>query len=243
MCVCLIFLALPARVYFLHLNSKLARPQLPSPLTVLVVDDHTILREGLKNIIGHSNEFIVTAEADNGQTAIQRVRESDFDVVLLDISLPDRDGIDVLQQIKKEFPRLPVLILSLHPESQYAVRALRSGAAGYINKKCVPNELLEAMRTAVAGSKYITALVAQELAQSLTKNKSGDLHAALSNREYQTLIMIGAGQTVTEIAQQLSLSVKTISMYRSRLLLKMSLRNNAELTHYALRHQLVPDLP
>lgn len=164
-------------------------------------------------------------------------------MVLLDISLPDRDGIDVLQQIKKEFPRLPVLILSLHPESQYAVRALRSGAAGYINKKCVPNELLEAMRTAVAGSKYITALVAQELAQSLTKNKSGDLHAALSNREYQTLIMIGAGQTVTEIAQQLSLSVKTISMYRSRLLLKMSLRNNAELTHYALRHQLVPDLP
>jgi DNA-binding NarL/FixJ family response regulator len=208
-----------------------------------VVDDHTIFREGLKKIIGHSNEFIVTEEADSGKAAIQRVRDADFDVVLLDISLSDRDGIDVLTQIKKEFPSLPVLILSLYPESQYAIRALRTGAAGYLNKKCTPNELLEAMRTVATGLKYITAAVAQELAQSLTKNKFGDLHAALSNREYQTLIMIGAGQTVTEIAEHLSLSVKTISMYRSRLLLKMSLRNNAELTHYALRHQLVPDLP
>ena len=216
---------------------------MPSPLTVLVVDDHTIFREGLKKIIGHSNEFIVTEEADSGKAAIQRVRDADFDVVLLDISLSDRDGIDVLTQIKKEFPSLPVLILSLYPESQYAIRALRTGAAGYLNKKCTPNELLEAMRTVATGLKYITAAVAQELAQSLTKNKFGDLHAALSNREYQTLIMIGAGQTVTEIAEHLSLSVKTISMYRSRLLLKMSLRNNAELTHYALRHQLVPDLP
>jgi DNA-binding NarL/FixJ family response regulator len=208
-----------------------------------VVDDHTIFREGLKKIIGHSNEFIVTEEADSGKAAIQRVRDADFDVVLLDISLSDRDGIDVLTQIKKEFSSLPVLILSLYPESQYAIRALRTGAAGYLNKKCTPDELLEAMRTVATGLKYITAAVAQELAQSLTKNKFGDLHAALSNREYQTLIMIGAGQTVTEIAEHLSLSVKTISMYRSRLLLKMSLRNNAELTHYALRHQLVPDLP
>ena len=225
------------------MTSKPLGPQPPSPLNVLVVDDHTILREGLKKIIDHSNEFIVTAEADNGQAAIQRVRDSNFDVVLLDISLPDRDGIDVLEQIKKECPYLPVLILSLHPESHYAIRALRAGAAGYLNKKSTPDELLEAMRTAVTGLKYITAAVAQELAQSLTKKTFGDLHAALSNREYQTLIMIGAGQTVTEIARQLSLSVKTISMYRSRLLLKMSLRNNAELTHYALRHQLVPDLP
>lgn len=217
--------------------------RLASPLTVLVVDDHTILREGLKKIICNSNEFIVTAEADSGQAAIQRVRDADFDVVLLDISLPDRDGIDILVQIKKEFPCLPVLILSLHSESLYAIRTLRAGAAGYLNKKCTPDELLEAMRTVVTGLKYITASVAQELAKSLTKNIREDLHDTLSNREYQTLIMIGAGQTVTEIAQQLSLSVKTISMYRSRLLLKMSLRNNAELTHYALRHQLVPELP
>jgi two-component system invasion response regulator UvrY len=212
-----------------------------SPLTVLVVDDHTILREGLKKIIDHSNEFIVIAEADSGQTAIQRVRDTNVDIVLLDISLPDKNGIDILTQIKKEASCLPVLILSLYPENQYAIRALRAGAAGYLNKKSTAEELLEAMRTAVTGLKYITASVAQELAQSLTKNKFGDLHAALSNREYQTLIMIGAGQTVTEIARHLSLSVKTISMYRSRLLLKMSLRNNAELTHYALRHQLVPD--
>jgi len=214
-----------------------------SLLTVLIVDDHTILREGLKKIISHSDEFIVAAEADSGLLAIQRIRDTEFDIVLLDISLPDKNGIDVLTQIKKEFPLLPVLILSLFPESHYAIRSLRAGAAGYLNKKCKPEELLEAMRTAVTGLKYITASVAQELAKSLIKNKFDDLHAALSNREYQTLIMIGAGQTVTEIAQQLSLSVKTISMYRSRLLLKMSLRNNAELTHYALRHQLVPDLP
>jgi len=212
-------------------------------LKILLVDDHTILREGLKEIISHSDEFIVTAEADSGLLAIQRIRDTEFDLVLLDISLPDKDGIEVLQQVKKEFPYLPVLILSLHPESHYAIRALRAGAAGYLNKKCTSDELLEAMRTAVTGLKYITSSVAQELAQSLTKNKFDDLHAALSNREYQTLIMIGAGQTVTEIAERLSLSVKTISMYRSRLLLKMSLRNNAELTHYALRHQLVPDLP
>jgi DNA-binding NarL/FixJ family response regulator len=129
-----------------------------------VVDDHTIFREGLKKIIGHSNEFIVTEEADSGKAAIQRVRDADFDVVLLDISLSDRDGIDVLTQIKKEFPSLPVLILSLYPESQYAIRALRTGAAGYLNKKCTPNELLEAMRTVATGLKYITAAVAQELA-------------------------------------------------------------------------------
>jgi len=214
-----------------------------APVKVLLVDDHTILREGLKKIFSHSDEFIVTAEADSGLLAIQRIRDTEFGLVLLDISLPDKDGIEVLQQVKKEFPHLAVLMLSLHPESHYAIRSLRAGAAGYLNKKCTPDELLEAMRTAATGLKYITSSVAQELAQSLTKNKFDDPHATLSNREYQTLIMIGAGQTVTEIAERLSLSVKTVSMYRSRLLLKMSLRNNAELTHYALRHQLVPDLP
>lgn len=210
--------------------------------TVLIADDHFILREGLKQVIGSTGEFIVSAEAETGQHTIQHVRDKHFDLVMLDISLPDRNGIDVLKQIKKEAPSLPVLILSLHPEDHYAMRALRAGAAGYVHKKSSPEELLEAMRIAVSGLKYITSSLAQELAQYLSKNRLPVRHAELSDREFQTLVMIGAGKTVTEIANKLSLSVKTISMYRSRLLQKMSLRNNAELTHYALRHELVTDL-
>ena len=210
--------------------------------TVLIADDHFILREGLKQVIGSTGEFIVSAEAETGQHTIQHVRDKHFDLVMLDISLPDRNGIDILKQIKKEAPSLPVLILSLHPEDHYAMRALRAGAAGYVHKKSTPAELLEAMRIAVSGLKYITSSLAQELAQYLSKNRLPVRHAELSDREFQTLVMIGAGKTVTEIANKLSLSVKTISMYRSRLLQKMSLRNNAELTHYALRHELVTDL-
>jgi two-component system invasion response regulator UvrY len=210
---------------------------------VLIADDHAIVREGLKKIICESGQFTVNADVDSGLLAIQRVREAPYDLVLLDISLPDKNGIEVLRQIKKEFPCLPVLIISLHPESHYAMRALQAGASGYVNKKSTSTELLDAMRIAVSGLKFITPSLAQELAHSVNKDSLRAPHAALSDREYQTLIMIGAGKTVTEIAQKLSLSVKTISMYRSRLLQKMSLRNNAELTHYALRNQLVPDLP
>jgi len=210
---------------------------------VLIVDDHSIVREGLKKIIGDSGQFNVSADVDSGLLAIQRVRDTAIDLVLLDISLPDKNGIDVLKQMKKEYPCLPVLILSLHPETHYAMRALQAGAAGYVNKKSTSTELLGAMHIAVSGLKFITPSLAQELAHSLNKDRSRAPHACLSDREYQTLIMIGSGKTVTEIAQQLTLSVKTISMYRSRLLQKMSLRNNAELTHYALRNQLVPDLP
>ena len=214
-----------------------------SPLrTVLIADDHFILREGLKQVISSTGEFIVTSEAETGQHTIQHVRDKHFDLVMLDISLPDRNGIDVLKQIKKEAPSLPVLILSLHPEDHYAMRVLRAGAAGYLHKKSSPAELLEAMRMAASGLKYITTSLAQELAQHLSKNRFPARHAELSDREFQTLILIGAGKTVTEIAKKLSLSVKTISMYRSRLLQKMSLRNNAELTHYALRHALVTDM-
>lgn len=219
----------------------MSQPAAPLP-HVLIADDHSIVREGLKKIICESGQFIVSADVDTGLLAIQCVREARFDLVLLDISLPDKNGMDVLKQLKKEFPCLPVLMLSLHPENQYAVRALRAGASGYVNKKSTSAELLDAMRIAVSGLKFITPSLAQELAHSLTSDRVRAPHATLSDREYQTLIMIGAGKTVTEIAQKLSLSVKTISMYRSRLLHKMSLRNNAELTHYALRNQLVPEL-
>jgi DNA-binding NarL/FixJ family response regulator len=213
-------------------------------LRVLIADDHAIVREGLKQIIADDAGFVVAGEAADGYAAIQQLRSGAFDMVLLDITLPDRSGIDVLKQLKKEIPALPVLILTMHREDQYAVRALKAGAAGYLNKQGAPAELLNALREVAAGRKYITAALAQELAHQVGSSDSDKpAHAMLSDREYQTLVMIASGKTVGEIATELALSVKTVSMYRTRLLQKMKLRHNAELTHYAIRHRLVPELP
>ncbi len=212
-------------------------------LRVLIADDHAIVREGLKQIISGSGNIVVAAEAENGQQAIQKVRSGDFDVLLLDISLPDRNGIDVLKQIKKEFPALAVLMLTMHREDQYAIRAIKAGASGYLTKQSAPAELVTALNEVAAGRKYVTAALAQELANQIG---GGDLgkpqHELLSDREFQTLVMIASGKTVGEIAVELALSVKTISMYRSRLLQKMRMRHNAELTHYAIRHRLVAEM-
>ncbi len=215
------------------------------PFRVLIADDHALIREGLKQIISDSGTFAVTGEADNGLKAIQQARTGAFDIVLLDISMPDRNGIDVLKQLKKEIPSLPVLILTMHREDQYAIRALKAGACGYLNKQSAPAELVNALREVAAGRKYITAALAQELANQLGSNDDSGKppHETLSDREYQTLVMIASGKTVGDIAADLSLSVKTVSMYRSRLLQKMNLRHNAELTHYAMRHRLVPEFP
>ena len=212
---------------------------------VLVADDHAIIREGLKQIIADSGEFAVNGEAETGLQAIQQARSGDFDIVLLDISLPDRNGIEVLKQLKKEIPALPVLILTMHREDQYAIRALKAGASGYLNKQGAPAELVNALREVTSGRKYITAALAQELANQVgVGDDSGKpSHETLSDREYQTLVMIASGKTVGEIATELALSVKTVSMYRARLLQKMKLRHNAELTHYAIRHRLVPEMP
>ncbi len=211
-------------------------------IKVLIADDHALIREGIKQIIADSGEFIVIAEADSGLGALQQMRQQLLDLVLLDISLPDRNGIDVLRQARREFPALPVLMLSMHREDQYAVRAMRAGAAGYLNKQSAPDELIDAMRVVSGGRKYITPSLAQELASRIDQDTVEHAHITLSDREFQTLVMIASGKTVSEIAAELTLSVKTISMYRSRLLQKMRLRNNAELTHYALKHQLVPDM-
>ncbi len=215
----------------------------PTALTrVLIADDHALIREGLKQIIADSGEFLVTAEADTGLAALQQMREQVLDLVLLDISLPDKNGIEVLRQARRELPSLPVLMLSMHREDQYAVRAIRAGAAGYLNKQSAPDELIAAMRTVASGRKYISQTLAQELASHIDQDSAQDAHRSLSDREFQTLVMIASGRTVSQIAAELSLSVKTISMYRSRLLQKMRMQNNAELTHYAMKHQLVPDL-
>lgn len=211
-------------------------------IRVLIADDHAIVREGLKQIIGDGGDLIVAGEAGNGQQALQRLRTGDIDVLLLDISLPDRNGIEVLKQVKKEHPALAVLILTMHREDQYAIRAMKAGASGYLNKQSAPAELVTALRDVAGGRKYISPSLAQELANRIGSDTDYPPHENLSDREYQTLVMIASGKTVGDIADELSLSVKTISMYRSRLLQKMKMRHNAEMTHYAIRNRLVPDM-
>lgn len=208
-------------------------------IRILIADDHAIIRHGLKQILSDTEDMALVAEADGGVTALQLLRSTECDVVLMDVSMPDRNGIDTLKLIRKEFPRLPVLILSMHPEEQYAVRALRAGAAGYLSKQAAPEQLVIALRQVASGKKYVSAEVAEELANAIGEDLDRPPHEKLSDREYQTLCMISSGKTLTQIAEQLNLSVKTVSVYRARLLEKMRLRNNAELTHYGLKHGLV----
>lgn len=209
-------------------------------IKVLIADDHAIVREGLRQILADTRDIVVAGDADCGNDAVRLARRSDCDVLLLDISMPDRSGIDVLKQIKKESPTLAVLMLSMHREDQYAIRSLKAGAAGYLNKQSAPAELVDAIRQVAAGKKYVSPALAQELANQVSdENRDVPPHETLSDREYQTMVMIASGKTVSEIAAELTLSVKTISMYRSRLLQKMKMRHNAELTHYAIKNNLV----
>ena len=208
-------------------------------IRVLIADDHAIIRQGLKQILSDTEDLEVTGEADGGVPALQMIRDHQYDVVLMDVSMPDRNGIDSLKLIRKENPRLPVLMLSMHPEEQYAIRALRAGAAGYLSKQGAPEQLVTAIRQVASGKKFVSAAVAEELANSINEDFDRPPHEKLSDREYQTLCMISSGKTLTQIAEQLNLSVKTVSVYRARLLEKMKLRNNAELTHYGLKHGLV----
>ena len=213
----------------------------PPRLRVLIADDHAIVREGLKQILADTGDIIVAGDAPSGLEAIKLARANTFDVLLLDISMPDRSGIEVLKQVRQEFPKMAVLMLSMHREDQYAIRSLKAGAAGYLNKQSAPDELVNAIRTVAQGQKYISPALAQQLANQIGDDREVPPHETLSDREYQTLTMIASGKTVSEIAIELVLSVKTISMYRTRLLQKMKLRHNAELTHYAIKNGLVQD--
>lgn len=208
-------------------------------LRVLIADDHAIVRQGLRQILSDTDDLEVAGEADNGTAAIHLARQQAWDVVLMDVSMPDRNGIDALKIIRKEFPRLPVLILSMYPEDQYAIRALKAGAAGYLTKQSAPEQLVHAIRQVASGKKYVSAALALELAEAITDDSERPPHEKLSDREYQTLCLIASGKTLTQIGEELNLSVKTVSVYRARLLEKMRLRNNAELTHYGLKHGLV----
>jgi len=210
-------------------------------IRILVVDDHAIVREGLKQILSDVEDMSVLAEAENGQEALDKIRRATFDVILMDISMPGRSGLEILKDIKGEHPKLPVLILSMHPEEQYTIRALRAGAAGYMNKAGAPDELIGAIRKVSAGRKYVSPSVAEKLAFELGTDSEKLPHEQLSDREYQVMLMLASGRTVSEIADELCLSVKTISTYRTRLMEKMNLKKNAELTLYAVEHHLLND--
>jgi DNA-binding NarL/FixJ family response regulator len=208
-------------------------------IRVLIADDHAILRRGLRDIIEDTEEIRVVAEAESSAEALKQLRAERCDVVLLDISMPDRNGIETLAMIKKEQPAVAVLMLSTYPENQYAIRAIRGGAAGYLTKQSAPAQLVSAIRQVALGRKYVTPAVAEELARSLAQDSDRPPHELLSNREYQTMRLIAAGHTVTEIAQQLSLSVKTVSVYRTRILQKLGVTSTAAIAHYAITNKLV----
>ena len=208
-------------------------------IRILVADDHAIVRDGLKQIVSDTPDIVVSAEASNGREALNKALKDDYDVVLLDITMPDRSGLDILKEIKAQKPELPILILSIHPEEQYAVRALKAGAAGYLTKESAPEELIRAMRRVSSGGKYVTSSLAEKLASILKTSTEEPLHHYLSDREYQVLCMIASGKRVKQIADELLLSAKTISTYRSRILRKMKMTNNIELTRYAMQNQLV----
>lgn len=208
-------------------------------MNVLIVDDHAIVRQGLKQILVESGKVALIGEAGCGADAMRELREGEWNVVVLDISLPDRNGIDILKQIKKERPRISVLMLSMHEEGLYAIRALKAGASGYLTKQSAPSELMAAIEQVARGRKYLTTTLAEAMADSFGADHERSPHETLSDREYQTLCLIGSGKSLTDVADEMCLSVKTVSVYRSRLLDKMKLRNNAELTHYAIKNGLV----
>ncbi|KAF0200251.1 MAG: LuxR family transcriptional [Gallionellaceae bacterium] len=208
-------------------------------INVLIADDHTLIRKGLKQILDDTADMRVTGEAETGAQAIQMAQKAPFDMILLDISLPDKNGIDVLKQLKIINPDVPVLMLSMHAEDQYAVRSMKAGAAGYLNKQSAPSQLVTAIRTVASGKKYISGELAEQLANGLSQGYQELRHQALSDREYQTLCLMASGKKLSEMAKIMSLSAKTVSVYRARLLEKMNLKTNAEAIHYAISNHLI----
>jgi two-component system invasion response regulator UvrY len=208
-------------------------------IKILIADDHPIVRQGFKQVLSETADLVVADEAGNGQEVLSLVAKKDYDVILLDISMPGKNGLEVLKELKIVSPKIPVLILSIYPEEQYAIRALRAGASGYLTKASAPEELISAIRKVSRGGKYIGSSLAEKLAYELDGDSGKAPHETLSDREYQILLMIASGKTVSDIAEEMCLSVKTVSTYRSRILDKMKLKNNAELTTYAIRNKLV----
>jgi DNA-binding NarL/FixJ family response regulator len=215
-------------------------PEAPMPVPTIVVDAHPIVRRGhVHNQAEHADVRVVGEACDYASLrALLRARP-EVELLVMDVGLPGKDGIDILKALREELPRLRALIVSMYPEDQYAVRAFRAGAAGYLNKASAPEKLLEAVSQVIAGRKYVTPEIAQALIENLNAPNAGALHEKLSDREFQTLRLIASGKRLAEIAEALALSPKTVSVYRARILEKMGMANNAELTHYAIKHGLV----
>lgn len=208
-------------------------------IKVLVADDHAIVRRGLRQILAETPDIMVGGEAANAQEVLDLVRGQHWSVVILDLSLPGSSGLELLADLRKEKPDLRVLVLTVHPEDQYAVRAIRAGAAGFLTKESAPEKLIEAVRKIASGGRYVSAELAETLASALAGESRGAPHERLSDREFEILKMLASGKTVSDVARELTLSVKTVSTHRTRILKKMGMKNNAELTSYAVRNRLV----
>lgn len=209
-----------------------------SKIKILIADDHPLFRQGLKNAFSETPDIEVVDEAETGNDVLRKIREHDLNLLLLDISMPGKGGLEVLKQLKTEHPKIPVLILSVYQESQYAIRFIKAGASGYLTKESSIDTLLEAVRKVAQGGNYASANITEKLAFDFL-NIDKPLHELLSDREYQVFSMISAGKSLTEIGNDLSLSVKTISTHRTRILEKMKMTKNAELIHYAIQHELI----
>ncbi|MBI3752834.1 MAG: response regulator transcription factor [Deltaproteobacteria bacterium] len=208
-------------------------------IRILIADDHAVVRQGLKKILSEHSDMAVLGEAENGNDVLAQIRQKKWDIVILDITMPGKSGFDVLKDIRAERPTLPVLILSMLPEEQFAKRSIKAGASGYLTKGSAPEELVRAIRKIYDGGKYISPTLAEQLAGDLNIQTEKPAHEALSDREFQVLLKLAEGKSITAIAAELSLSAKTITTYRSRILQKMNMRSNAELTRYVIEHHLV----
>jgi len=210
-------------------------------IRIVIADDHTIVREGLKQVLSAASDLTVVGEAQNGHEVLQRVREQDFDVLLLDMSMPGKSGIELIKQVRAEKPKLRIMVLSMHQEPQYAVRAIRAGASGYLTKESAAAQLVSAIRKVAAGGAFITDAVAEQLALGAMPQADGPPHRLLSDREFQVFRLLVAGKTVSEVAEQLNLSVNTVSTHKARTMQKMNMSNPTELIRYAIQHGLIDD--
>ncbi len=210
-------------------------------IRIVVADDHTIVREGLKQLLGAAGDLEVVGEAQDGHEVMKRVRELDFDLLLLDMSMPGKSGIELIKQVKGEKPKLRILVLSMHEEHQYAVRAIRAGAAGYLTKESASRQLVEAIRKVAGGGAFISSAVAEQLALGAMPDSQGPLHASLSDREFQVFRMLAEGKSISDIAERLNLSVKTVSTHKANILHKMNMGTSGDLIRYAIANRLVED--
>jgi two-component system invasion response regulator UvrY len=208
-------------------------------MRILIADDHALIRKGLKHILQEEFPSAFIDEASDAEDVINKTLSGDWDVIICDLSMPGRSGLDVVQHVKQNFPKIPVLILSIHPEEQYAIRAMKTGAAGYLSKDAAPEELVKAVRRVLLGRKYVSASIAEKLTDELYEEGSRAPHESLSHREFDVFTLLAAGNAVSEISEKLSLSVTTVSTYRTRIMVKMKMKSNADLTRYALDNKLI----